>query len=154
MEVKHAKIIRRLGWIAFVVYLIFLIYFMFFAEGFGRVISENQEYSYNIVPFKEIKRFINYADILGVSAVVTNLLGNIVGFMPIGFIPPIITKRCRSIWFMTLLGFECSLFIEVAQLIFRVGRFDVDDLILNTLGAAAGYLVFAICNFLRRKYYG
>ncbi|RDU23385.1 VanZ family protein [Anaerosacchariphilus polymeriproducens] len=154
MKVKHAKIIRRLGWIAFVIYLIFLIYFMFFAEGFGRVNSQNREYSYNIVPFREIKRFIRYSNLLGGKAVLINLVGNVVGFMPIGFIPPIITKRCRSICFMTLLGLECSLLIEISQLIFKVGSFDVDDLILNTLGAAAGYLVFAICNLLRRKYYG
>ena len=32
--------------------------------------------------------------------------------------------------------------------------FDVDDLILNTLGAAIGYMLFAVCNYLRRKRYG
>ena len=31
---------------------------------------------------------------------------------------------------------------------------DVDDLILNTLGAAIGYMLFAVCNYLRRKRYG
>ena len=33
-------------------------------------------------------------------------------------------------------------------------RVDVDDLILNTLGAALGYLIFVACNHIRRYYYG
>ena len=33
-------------------------------------------------------------------------------------------------------------------------RQDVDDLILNTLGAAIGYMLFVVCNYLRRKRYG
>ena len=44
--------------------------------------------------------------------------------------------------------------METVQLIAKVGCFDVDDLILNTLGAAIGYMLFAVCNYLRRKRYG
>ena len=56
---------------------------------------------------------------------------------------------------MVLLGFSVSLAVETIQLVTRVGIFDVDDLMLNTLGAALGYLVFAVCNRVRRKiYYG
>ena len=34
----------------------------------------------------------------------------------------------------------------------KVGSFDVDDLLLNTVGGAAGYILYAICNAIRRKY--
>ena len=44
--------------------------------------------------------------------------------------------------------------VEVTQLITRVGCFDVDDIILNTVGGVLGYGMFALCNRLRRKYYG
>jgi len=44
--------------------------------------------------------------------------------------------------------------VEVIQLITKVGCFDVDDMILNTAGAALGYLLFFICDHLRRKIYG
>ena len=44
--------------------------------------------------------------------------------------------------------------VEVVQLVTKVGCFDVDDLILNTLGAAIGYGIFAVCNYLRRRHYG
>lgn len=35
-----------------------------------------------------------------------------------------------------------SVTVEVIQLITKVGCFDVDDMILNTAGAALGYLLF------------
>jgi glycopeptide antibiotics resistance protein len=33
-----------------------------------------------------------------------------------------------------------------------VGSFDVDDLLLNTLGGALGYIVFTICAAIRRRH--
>ena len=53
-----------------------------------------------------------------------------------------------------LLGFSLSLFVECAQLVWKVGCFDVDDLILNTLGAMIGCGAFLICNKFRRWKYG
>ena len=53
-----------------------------------------------------------------------------------------------------LAGFGLSVTVEVIQLITKVGCFDVDDMILNTAGAALGYLLFFICDHLRRKIYG
>jgi len=44
--------------------------------------------------------------------------------------------------------------VETIQLVWKVGSFDVDDLILNTLGGVIGYLLFWICNKIRRKIYG
>ena len=44
--------------------------------------------------------------------------------------------------------------IEVTQLLTRVGSFDVDDIILNTLGGVLGNGIFSACNHLRRKYFG
>ena len=51
-----------------------------------------------------------------------------------------------------LSGFSISLTVEVIQLITRVGCFDVDDMILNTLGAALGYGIYAVCDKIRRKH--
>lgn len=44
---------------------------------------------------------------------------------------------------MTVLySFELSLLVELLQLVFKVGSFDVDDLFLNTIGGLLGYLVY------------
>ena len=43
--------------------------------------------------------------------------------------------------------------MEILQLVTRVGSFDVDDILLNTIGGMLGYIVFMICNLIRRKCY-
>jgi len=150
---ETATRIRLGGTILFALYVIGLMYFLFFAEKYGRTISE-RDYQYNLVPLKEIKRFIKYRDELGTFAVITNLAGNVIGFIPFGLIFPIINRRTRNFFLITMLSFEFSLLVETVQLVLKVGSFDVDDIILNTLGGMIGYLIFCICNRMRRKYYG
>lgn len=137
----------------FVLYLILLTYFLFFAENFGRIDAE-REYSYNLVLFKEIKRFWNYREELGSFAVWTNICGNVLGFLPFGAILPILSKKARNVFLTVFASFEFSLLVECAQLILRVGSFDVDDIFLNTLGGTLGFLIFTVCNVVRRKHYG
>lgn len=151
-ETKH--VIQRTGFLLFILYVLLLMYFLFFSEGYGRVAQAEREYRYNLVPFVEIKRFWNYREQLGIFAVFTNIFGNVLGFIPYGFILPVLHPGLRSGFVTILSGFFLSLCVETIQLITKVGCFDVDDMILNTLGAVIGYLLFAICNHLRRTYYG
>ena len=100
---------QKLGWVLFVLYLVALVYFMFFAESMGRTGNSQAEYAYNLELFKEIRRFIVYREQLGWKAVVLNLGGNVVGFMPFGFILPIVSRRGRT-WYNTfLLGYFLTL---------------------------------------------
>lgn len=110
-------------------------------------------YRYNLMPFVEIRRFWKYRDQLGNFAVFSNIFGNVIGFLPWGFILPIIFRRMDRAFLIFLSGFLLSLTVEVIQLISKVGCFDVDDLILNTLGAVLGYVFFVICDHIRRKKY-
>lgn len=126
----------------------------FFAEGYGRVPEIEMGYRYNLIPFTEVRRFWVYRELLGTFAVVTNIFGNVIGFIPFGFIMPVISPKMNSLWFVTLCGFVLSLVVECIQLVTKVGCFDVDDLILNTLGAFLGYIIFEICNRIRRKIHG
>ena len=136
------KGIKISGACLFLIYMACLIYFLFFAEEYGR--GAGVAYAYNLEPFREIRRFLNYWEILGARAVFLNLAGNVIGFMPFGALLPILARGARKTWKITLLSFEVSALVEVSQLIFRVGCFDVDDMILNTLGGMLGYLVFWI----------
>lgn len=140
---------QKFGWVLFVLYLVALIYLMFFAESLGRIGNPEAEYAYNLELFKEIKRFYIYREQLGWKAVVLNLGGNVAGFMPFGFFLPIVSRRGRH-WYNTLLlGFFLSLCIEVTQLVFKVGSFDVDDLLLNTIGGILGYFSYKIVQGIR-----
>ena len=83
----------------------------------------------------------------GVRAYLINSGLNILLFGPLGFILPLLWKEFRSRRAMCLTGFLLSLGIELAQLLnYRVS--DVDDLIMNTLGAFLGY---ALLMLLSRK---
>lgn len=96
-EIKNK--IKKAGMVAFLLYIAALIYFLFFSESYGRAGFAEREYHYNVVPFREIKRFWIYREQLGVFAVVTNLLGNVVGFVPFGFMLPLIAPSGERLFF-------------------------------------------------------
>ena len=77
---------------------------------------------------------------------------NILMFVPIGFMMPLIFKKCQC-WYMTYLGgFATTLFIETIQLITKRGIFEIDDIINNTLGCAIGYgIVMIFISLFKRK---
>ncbi len=145
-----------MGWVLFLCYLALLVYFLFFAESFGRTDYSRAEYSYNLMPFKEIMRFWTYRKKLGMRAVMLNLVGNIAGFMPAGFFLPVVSHRSRR-WQNTVAAcFLFSFFVESVQLVLKVGSFDVDDMILNTVGAAFGYVMYTAVQQARiwRRHHG
>lgn len=154
MREKTKKQIRHVGIFLFMVYMGMLVYFLFFAESYGRAAQLERDYQYNLILFREIRRFWIYRRQVGMFAMALNIFGNVVGFIPFGYIIPVINHRFRNWLLITVSGFSLSLCVETAQLIFRVGSFDVDDLMLNTLGAFLGYVLFWICNEIRRRLYG
>ena len=142
--------IRVLAILLFLIYFAILFYFLFFSEEMGRTYSD-REYHYNLKPFLEIKRFVEHYEVLGFETVFLNLVGNIVAFMPFGFFLPIFSRMCGYFWNTVFYTFELSLLVELIQLITKVGSFDVDDLILNTLGGACGFLVYCIIYWFMKK---
>lgn len=155
MKDRTKNRIRIISWILFVIYIGLLIYFLFLSEEYGRTAFDQRIYRYNLKPFQEIKRFWIYRDKVGNWAAFLNLGGNVIGFLPFGFFLPVLSKkkRMRNGWLVTILGFLLSLTVETIQLIFKVGCFDVDDLMLNTVGVILGYLAFFVCNGIRRMIY-
>ena len=84
-------------------------------------------------------------------AMFTNLFGNVIIFMPFGFFMPMASKY-RSLFSTVFYSFGLSLCVETFQLVTKVGSFDVDDLLLNTIGGLAGYILFIICAAIRRRH--
>ena len=95
----------------------------------------------NFTLFKTIRMYIDYAYKLNSFE---NLAGNIVVFMPFGFLLPSVLVGGRNFFVMLLNAFIFVLGIEVFQLFSAFGAFDVDDILLNCLGAALGYFLFMI----------
>ena len=150
MNLRKSKKFRIIGKILFILYIVFIIYFLIFSDWYGRA-GTMDEYHYNLVLFREIKRFWNYRAEVGLFAMFTNLFGNVIIFIPFGFFMPMASKY-RSIFSAVFYSFGLSLCVETFQLITKVGSFDVDDLLLNTVGGLVGYLIFVLGEALRRRH--
>lgn len=137
----NKRYLQNMSRLLFGLYILLLIYFMFFAEQWGRSLLES-EYRYNLVPFREIRRYLQYYRQIGAARVFLNLAGNVLGFVPFGALLPTLKNPRISGLRTVFLGFELSLLIEISQLVLRAGSFDVDDLMLNTLGCAIGFLIY------------
>lgn len=149
MSAKKRKQYRILGKVLFSLYIIFVFYFLLISEIYGRT-GEMQEYHYNLILFQEIGRFWNYREQLGMFATAANLLGNVLIFLPFGFFMPMASRR-RSFLATSFYSLALSLVVEISQLLLKVGCFDVDDLLLNTIGGMLGYITFTVCNVIRRN---
>lgn len=93
----------------------------------------------NLVPFVGTIRMLRY---INQPRVVENLLGNLVLLAPLGFLLPVLFKRARRFWQVLVIGFLVSLSIELFQLVLSVRIFDIDDILINSLGVVLGFSVY------------
>lgn len=95
----------------------------------------------NIIPFKNILTYLTGSMQFNDDIIINNTLGNIVIFIPLGILLPILFHKFYkfSRVFISLIFISFSL--EAQQLILQVGQFDIDNIILNTIGGVLGYFV-------------
>ena len=99
----------------------------------------------NFIPFKEMFRYD-----IGSYKFYKNIIGNIVLFLPYGFFVSNYLES-KKIYRPIVLSIIVSTTIEAVQ--YYIGRvFDIDDIILNVIGAVLGYLVYRLFNFLKTKF--
>ncbi|WP_027379948.1 VanZ family protein [Chryseobacterium daeguense] len=128
--------------IVIVPYTLFLLYLLFL--GMGRF-----RYDDNLLTIEPIVSTINF--IKGPASwkdIVVIVLGNIVMFVPFGFLGWVFPKfnDLKSLLF----AFISTIFIvEALQYFTRMGIFEIDDVILNTFGV---YLGFLMKKFIERRF--
>ncbi|SKB86487.1 VanZ like family protein [Soonwooa buanensis] len=134
------KFLKTTYRILIIPYTILLLYFMFL--GFGREVM-----SINIVRLTPLASTIQFVEnSLFLKDILINIIGNFLMFLPFGFLAWIFPKFYD---FKTLiLSFLFVLIIvEALQYFTRLGVFDIDDIILNSIGMSLGFLLM---NFLER----
>lgn len=98
----------------------------------------------NLVPFRTLRLFADLLD-SGVRSyivmAVINLGGNIIMFIPLGFLLPRVFPKLHTLIRVLLATTLIIIAVEIIQLFTLVGSCDIDDLILNVLGSALGYLL-------------
>ena len=139
-RLASSKIMTAFLYLLLAIYLLLMAYLLFF--GYYRQGIRVEDY--NLTPFETIKMYIVYMDYFSFHVWFVNLFGNIIAFMPLGFLLPLLKDLWKGPIRITILSFLVSLTAETIQLIFHVGRFDVDDMILNTLGGLLGYVLLQI----------
>ena len=75
-----------------------------------------------------------------------NFAGNILLFLPWGFLAPLIFPRFQKSVGIFISTAIFSITAEIAQFIFIVGVADIDDVLLNLLGALIGFYVYSFLN--------
>jgi glycopeptide antibiotics resistance protein len=121
---------------------------LFFSERYGRGLQTQE---YNLKLFKEIKRFIKYREQIGWEGFIVNICGNVLAFMPFGFLLPLLNRAYRKFYIIAVLSILFSLIVETVQLLLKVGVFDVDDILMNSLGGILGYIVFMVIHAIHRR---
>lgn len=98
----------------------------------------------NFIPFKEIFRYSFLS-----HKFIKNILGNIMLFIPYGFLASYLLKN-KKFSVITILTLIVSLTIETVQ--YYIGRvFDIDDIILNLVGGIVGFLIFVGLDAIKNK---
>ena len=98
----------------------------------------------NLVPFSEILRYE-----VGSKLFAYNVIGNIILFIPFGFIIGEYIKP-KKIWPVLITTLLTSGIVEFVQL--ERGRsFDIDDIILNVVGSIIGYLLYVGLNAIHKR---
>lgn len=137
---KRKLLIKVIWWIYFV--LLFGIVIIKFRGSFSELLIKMESTpfgtNYNLIPFKSIGEQLSH---FSEGWARFNLLGNIIPFVPFGFLLPVVSEKINSFIKILFAGFGFLLFVEVFQFFTKLGSFDVDDIFLNMIGIFIGYLL-------------
>jgi glycopeptide antibiotics resistance protein len=125
---------------------------------------ENLSHYINVVPLVSILKQVSQigvaydGDVLFMTGLITrNVGGNILLFIPLGFLVPKLWDYFKHLKNVFLLGLGVSITIEFLQLLESLlggwGRVtDIDDVICNVIGVVLGYYIYKWILFLSEKY--
>ena len=102
----------------------------------------------SLVPTRFIFDYIGSTEALGIyNFHLRNIIGNTALFVPLGIFLPCVFPKLRKYEKFLLAVIIIISVIELLQLFLTLGSLDIDDLLLNCLGASAG---FGITYFLKK----
>lgn len=108
--------------------------------------------SSNLVPFSTISLYIQAINdgTMNIAIPIQNLLGNFILFMPMGIYLPFFFKKLNKVGSFMISMVGILIIIEGAQLLTRRGSFDIDDFLLNLVGALVGFAIWKSDKVLKK----
>lgn len=124
----------------------YAISFCYLVVVVGATLLRGNYYKYSFCPYL----FQSYRSAWNTASEVEwrNIILNILMFVPIGFLVPVVFPKMQSFWKVSLTGLGMTILIEGIQLIAKRGIFEADDLLDNTLGAMIGYGMYVLLRYL------
>ena len=151
------RYVRGAVWVLFFYYLFLLLILLFLGGLFH--MDRAWGGSVNLEPLHTIRSYIRFYKNTGSYVSILNLLGNVLIMVPLGVLLPVLFRGMRHFWTFLPLAALVSVGVEYLQWRTATGAADVDDSILNFLGAALGYWFVRTCQMVyslaaRRKQRG
>ena len=146
MEISRKKGIRCIIYL-FIFYCVVLFYFFFANKHiYNLLFVEYVEQSINLIPLRGIMKYINLINNhqINVDIFIKNLCGNFFAFLPMGFLLPYIFKQFHSCWKLLFTVFIIRILIDCTQLFLRIGKVDIDFIIISMVGTLVGYGILKI----------
>lgn len=113
---------------------------------FGMRLGQQAQMRWNLRLFDTLRRYLwvlRYSEDARQRFVAYGNLGtNVLLFVPLGIFLPLLFSPFRVWWKALVYTFVILLLVETAQLLSRLGTCDVDDLLLNIVGAFLGWLLW------------
>ena len=138
--------LARFGFVVYCAVMLWLLFFRSWGWDDGLSYAEMLKGSINLTPLLTIKNYlyvvINRSNEAVFTHCVINLVGNVVLFIPIGYLLPKIWQKQQNFFRFLFTCFFSILLVETIQLFTLLGSFDVDDVILNLGGMTLGFIFY------------
>ncbi len=156
---KKEKILKIICYMIFIIYLLCLTKIVLFKYNNLKQVIENilngelnGFRSINIIPLNSIVDFIKIISEGYFARGFNNIIGNVLVFSPLGYFLPMLFKKTKKVRYTMLFSLIISLIYESLQYILYLGSADIDDVILNLLGAFIGFGFYKIIdNYAKEK---
>ena len=146
----------------FVGYMIFLVYVMVIYQrhlDFSWIVTGGlQRLNFlmsdttNFQLFATVNRYLGILDRpSGFGLFLYNIVGNMMILIPLGYLFPMVNKRVKKWWVFMVVALVFILLIEMMQFFSMSGTLDIDDVMLNMMGAMIGYLLCPSRALVKKK---
>ncbi|MDG4655343.1 VanZ family protein [Ectobacillus antri] len=140
--------------ILFCFYITLVLKFSFIGVGVSfpeRLLGNYDDVSHNLIPFETIGTYLTNFHHYNFNTWFYNTFGNVLLFMPLGILLPLIFTKIGGIKQLILASFIGILTIEFVQYFTLLGVFDIDDIILNLLGVVLGFCILSQFTKFRKR---
>ncbi len=110
--------------------------------------EKGHDYSMNLTLFWSYKQCIQEDN----RNLLLQMIYNIIAFIPWPILFALVFPMMKKFLWGVGSAFLFSMFIEVTQLVFKLGMFEFDDMFHNTLGALIGYAILTLVRAIILKY--